>query len=148
MKLRPVLSALAVVLLMPVTACTHGGTGPAPSAADPGQWANQQFNEERWGAPGTATASGGITPGSEAGTQFTPSVAGWHAIGIACKGPSSITVTVSNADGELGSGTVGCGTEVTTTMELPVGQVTITVTRATTRGMWALAVAPTDAPQS
>lgn len=110
-------------------------------------WASQQFNEERWRSPGASMASGYITPGREVGTQFTPTAAGWHAIGIACQGPGSITVTVSNADGELGSGTVGCGSEVTTTMELPVGQVTITVDRATSRGMWALAVAPTDAPK-
>ncbi|WP_336713065.1 hypothetical protein [Arthrobacter sp. USHLN218] len=134
MTVRPVLSSLAMALLLAVTACT-GGTEDAPSAADHGDWASQQFNEERWGSPGASIASGYITPGSEVGTQFTPTAAGWQAIGIACQGPGSVTVTVSNADGELGSGTVGCGTEVTTTMELPVGQVTITVDRATSRGM-------------
>lgn len=147
MTLRPVLGALALIL--PLAAC-----GPvvsleaedSPAQHDPHEWANQQFGEELWGSPGAHRAAGGIGRGNEAGMEFTPSKAGWHSIGMACEGTSSITVTVTAIDNVLGSGSTDCGSAVTTKMELPASQVTISVEGVEARGMWAIAVAPTEAP--
>lgn len=137
MTLRPALGALAAALLLTVTAC-----GPSP---DPGEWAKQQFNEKHWGAPGVHSAAGGIGPG--AGMDFTPGNPGWYDIGMACEGTDSMTVTVTSADGELGTGNTDCGSEVTTTMELPASQITIAVEGKETQGQWAIAIAPAEAPK-
>ncbi|MGF9662062.1 hypothetical protein AAIH25_09355 [Arthrobacter crystallopoietes] len=111
---------------------------------DPYEWANQQFGEERWGAPGVHRASGGIGP--EAGLKFTPEKAGRYDIAMACKNARSITVTAKAADGDLGTGSTDCGSTVTTTMQLPVSEVTIAVEGTEAKGMWALAVSLSDGP--
>jgi hypothetical protein len=119
----------------------------AQDQRDPAEWENQQFSGEQWGLPGVHRAGGGIGgPGSETGLEFTPAKAGWYLIGMACEGASSITVTVTAGGGALGTGSTDCGSEVTTTMELPASKVMIAVEGAETKGMWALAVAPTEAP--
>jgi hypothetical protein len=151
MTLRPALGALAAALLLSVTACGPVGVSQEPEETqgqhDPEEWANQQFSEERWGAPGVHRASGGLGgPGSEAGLEFTPEKAGWYDIGMVCAGASSITVTIAATGGELGAGSTGCGSAVTTTMELPASKVTIAVEGAEARGTWALAVVSSGAP--
>ena len=148
MTFRPALGALAATLLLSVTACGPLGMSleaeDTQDQRDPEEWANQQFGEEQWGAPGVHRASGGIGPG--AGLEFTPEKAGWYSIGMVCEGASSMTVTVTAAGGDLGTGSTDCGSEVTTTMELPVSKVTIAVENAEAKGLWALAVAPAEAP--
>ncbi|MCW2131925.1 hypothetical protein [Arthrobacter sp. VKM Ac-2550] len=119
-------------------------TGDAETQRDPDQWANQQFNEERWGAPGVHRASGGIGPG--AGLEFTPKTAGWYDIGMACEGATSLTVTITAAGDVLGTGSTDCGSQVTTKMELPASKVSVAVEATEVNGMWAMALAPTDAP--
>jgi hypothetical protein len=151
MTLRPALVALASALLLSATACAPFGVSTEAQETqgqrDPEEWAKQQFSEERWGTPGAYSAAGGLDGhGSEAGLEFTPEKAGWYAVGMACEGASSITVTVAAADGVLGDGSTDCASAVTTTMELPAGKITMTVEGAEAKGMWALAVAPTDAP--
>jgi hypothetical protein len=151
MTLRPALGALAGALLLSVAACGPMGVSPEAEEAqdqpDPEEWGSRQFSDQRWGAPGAHRASGGLgSPGSEAGLEFTPEKAGWYAVGMACEGSTSITVTVTAADGVLGDGSTDCGSAVTTTMELPAGKVSIAVEGAEAGGLWALAVAPTAAP--
>jgi hypothetical protein len=146
---RPALGALAAAVLL-LTACgpatTSQKTEAAPTQNKRDEWVNQQFSEERWGAPGVHRASAGIGPGSDGGLEFTPERAGRYDIGMACEGTSSIAITVASADGNLGSGGTDCGSVMTSTMELPVGKVTIKVEGEEGAGMWALAVAPADAP--
>ena len=149
MTFRPALGALAAALLLSVTACGPLGMSleaeGSETHTDLEAWANQQFSEKQWGAPDVNRASGGLGPG--AGMEFTPEKAGWYSIGMACGGgASSMTVTVTAADGDLGTGSTDCSSEVTTTMELPASKVTIAVEGAETKGMWALAVAPTETP--
>ncbi len=151
MTLRPALGASAAVLLLSVTACGPLGVSLEAEGTqvqrDPAEWENQQFSEAKWGLPGVHRAGGGIGgPGSETGLEFTPSMAGWYLIGMACEGASSITVTAAASGDVLGTGSADCGSEVTTTMELPASRVMIAVEGAETKGMWALAVAPTEAP--
>jgi hypothetical protein len=151
MTLRPALGALATVLLLSVTACGPMGVSPEAGETqdqpDPEDWAKQQFSDRRWGTPGAHRASGGLGgPGSKAGLEFTPGKAGWYAVGMACEGATSITVTVAATDGVLGDGSTDCGSAATTTMELPASKVSIAVEGAEAGGMWALAVAPTAAP--
>ncbi|WP_262103454.1 hypothetical protein [Arthrobacter sp. Marseille-P9274] len=150
MTLRPAIGALATALLLAVAACGPAGVSLEAEGAttQPAltEWANQQFNEERWGEPGVHQGAGGIGPGSDGGLEFTPGKAGWYAIGMACEGAESIAVTVTVADGDLGTGNTSCGSEVRTTMELPASKVTIAVEGAEDSGMWALAVTPADAP--
>jgi hypothetical protein len=151
MTLRPALGALAAALLLSVTACGPAGVSLEAEdnqvQRDPAEWENQQFNEEKWGLPGVYRAGGGIGgPGSETGLEFTPATAGWYLIGMVCQGASSMTVTATASGDALGTGSTDCGSEVTTTMELPASRVMIAVEGAETKGMWALAVAPTEAP--
>ena len=119
-------------------------TGDAGTQRNPDQWADQQFSEERWGAPGVVRTAGGIGPG--AGLEFTPKKAGWYDIGMACEGATSLTVTVTAAGDVLATGSTDCGSEVTTKMELPASKVSVAVEATEANGMWAMAVAPTDAP--
>jgi hypothetical protein len=65
---------------------------------------------------------------------------------MACEGANSIIVTATADGGALGTGSTDCGSEVTTTMELPASKVMIAVEGAAAKGMWALAVAPAKAP--
>jgi hypothetical protein len=132
MRTLATLTAGAVVLL-----------ALASCSSDPqSEWVNQQFSEERWGAPGVLRAAGGISsPGTETGLDFTPSKPGWYDIGMACEGASSIAVTVTATNSELGNRSTDCGSTATTTVELPASQVRIEVVGAEPRGMWALAVA-------
>jgi len=151
MAFRPALGALAAAVLLSVTACGPLGVSPVgedtQNQHNPEEWAYQQFGEEQWGAPGVHRASGGIGgSGSEAGLEFTPEKAGWYGLGMACEGASFITVTVTATDGELGTGSTDCGSTVTTTMELPAGKIKIAVEGAEAKGLWALAVAPAEAP--
>jgi hypothetical protein len=149
MTLRPALGAVAAAVLL-LTACSPASTSQeteaAPTQRDPDEWVNQQFSEERWGGPGVHRAAGGIGPGSDGGLDFTPEKAGWYDIGMVCEGANSITVTVAAADGELGTGSTDCGSAVTTTIELPASKVSIAA-EGTGSGMWAVAVAPAEAPQ-
>ncbi|MEV7647846.1 hypothetical protein [Arthrobacter sp. NPDC089319] len=151
MTLRPVFGALAAALLLSVTAC--GPLGVTPETAntqvqrDPDEWVNQQFSGGKWGPPGVYRAGGGIGgPGDETGLEFTPAKPGWYRIGMVCEGASSMTVTATASGEALGTGSTDCGSEVTTTMELPASKVMIAVEGAEAQGMWALAVAPTEAP--
>ncbi|SDR04370.1 hypothetical protein [Arthrobacter crystallopoietes] len=148
MATRPALGALTASLIFLLTACGSAGTSQEaapPVEQDPNEWAKQQFGEKRWGAPGVHSAAGGIGPG--AGMDFTPGNAGWYDIGMACEGTDSMTVTVTSADGDLGTGNTDCGSEVTTTMELPASQITIAVEGTETQGQWAIAIAPAEAPK-
>jgi hypothetical protein len=150
---RPALGVLAAALLLSVTACgpSEGSRAAKQAEAeqtqdqrDPEEWAAQQFNEEQWGAPGVTQASGGLGPG--AGLDFTPENPGSYNIGMVCEGTNSMTITVKAADGEIGTGSADCGSEVTTTMELPASKVTIAVEGSEAKGMWALALASSKAP--
>lgn len=161
-KMRTVAKMTAgVVVLLALDGCSNddstlgGPPGASMKAADaktegaetqrdPDQWASQQFNEERWGAPGVVRTSGGMGPG--AGLEFTPKKAGWYDIGMACEGATSLTVTVTAAGNVLGTGSTDCGSEVTTKMELPGSKVSVAVEATEVNGNWAMAVAPTDAP--
>jgi hypothetical protein len=151
MTLRPAFGALAAILLLSVTGCGPLGMSleaeDTQEQRDPEEWANQQFGEKQWGMPGVHRGSGGVGgPGSGTGLEFTPEKAGWYGIGMVCEGANSITVTVTATESELGTGSTDCGSAVTTTMELPASKVTITVENAEAKGLWALAVAPGDAP--
>lgn len=148
MTLRSAYGAGAL-LLFP-TACSSGGVPTDPASqtgSDRDAWLNRQFSEERWGGPDVHRAAAGIGPGSDGGLEFTPAKAGWHDIGMACEGAGSISVTVSAAEGDLGTGTATCGLESLSTMQLPVSKVTISVEGAEDSATWALAVAPGDAPE-
>jgi hypothetical protein len=151
---RPALGVLAAGLLLSVTACGPSEGSQAAQQAeaeqtqdqrDPKQWAAQQFNEEQWGAPGVTQASGGLGPG--AGLDFTPENPGLYNIGLVCEGADSMTITVTAAASELETKSVDCGSEVTTTMELPASKVLIAVEGSSeAKGMWAMAVASSKAP--
>ncbi|SDR16041.1 hypothetical protein [Arthrobacter crystallopoietes] len=148
MTRRWTLFASAAILLLGLTACVGGESTDSVSfqERDPNAWAQEVFGSDLWQAEGMSGGAGGIAPGSEAGTSFTPEQPGWYSISIACQGPTSISVKITGTGGEIGSGITPCGPAVTTTMDLPVGKIAVKVDGANTKGMWALAVSPTEAP--
>ncbi len=140
--------AAATILLLSLSACTGGESTESSNLheRDPDAWAQQVFGYDLFQAEGVSGSAGGIAPGSQAGTSFTPENPGWYSVSMACKGPTSISVMITGTGGELGSGITPCGAAVTTTVELPAGVIDVKVDGANSQGMWALAFAPTEAP--
>jgi hypothetical protein len=139
----------AAILLLSLSACTGDGESAQPlnrHERDPDAWLQQVFGDDLFQAEGVSGGSGGIAPGSQAGTSFTPENPGWYSVSMACKGPTSISVKITGTGGELGSVIMPCGAAATTTMELPAGAIDVKVEGANARGMWAVAFAPTEAP--
>ncbi|MCW2134994.1 hypothetical protein [Arthrobacter sp. VKM Ac-2550] len=145
---RSALVASSAILFFSMTACVGGDSAGLSSLdeTDPALWARTAFGDDEWQGPGTTVSAGGLAPGSDAGLSFTPENPGWYRVAMSCKGPSSMSVKVSGSGNELGTGFTPCGTTVTTTMKLPAGMIDIRVDGANARGMWAVALAPTDAP--
>jgi hypothetical protein len=140
--------AAAAILLLALTACVGGASTESTNLneTDPALWARTALGDDEWQGAGASMSAGGLAPGSDAGMSLTPENPGWHRIDMACKGPSSMSVKITGADSEISSGIIPCGAAVRTTVELPATLIDIKVDGANVRGMWAVAMAPTEAP--
>lgn len=148
MTTRSLPFATTAILLLSMTACVGGDSAESAGQheTDPGTWAQEILGEGLWQGDGVSAGAGGIAPGADAGLTLSPQNPGWNSITMACKGPSSMSVKITGSDGEISSGMTPCGTPVTTTVELPAGRIDITVAAVNAKGMWALAIASTEAP--
>lgn len=150
----------AAALLLSLSACAGAGEAPGrrpPRPTTPPStpvvierehldWAEKALGRELWQTPRATRAAGGIAPGKEGTLEFTPAEPGRYRIALVCEGPSTVTLKISSADGPLGVGSTDCGTAVNTIMALPVRKLKATVDGADAEGMWAVAVAPAEAP--
>lgn len=117
---------------------------PTPEPEHGKAWFDAAFDDEYQGDENVS--SGGGT----AGTTITSTdvKAGWYAFDRACQGAEDATFTVSHAEETLGEGQGGCEGSgfVTSTMELPAGEISVTATSADPSTWRAARLRPTAAP--
>ncbi len=117
---------------------------PAPDPVSGQAWFDAVLDDEHKDEENTSSG-GGIVGAT---ITITDVKAGWHAFDMACQGAKEATFTISHSEEALGEGQIGCDGSgfVTSTMELPSGEISVTATGTDPSTWWAARLRPTAAP--